>query len=311
MAGNSARKGAVRNPGSKKGAVVGSGGQRRKGLQPKGPTPKATEREGHPAARRQRAAQREADRSTGRSRQTGDTIAGRNAVHEALQAGIPATALYILDAIEADDRIRASLAIARKAGMPIKVGTRLELDRAAGTSHHQGIALVAAPFDYLGADDLPPARDGGLLVALDHITDPQNFGAIVRSCAAFGADAVIVPQRRSAPVTAGAWKASSGALARTAVARVGNLVSVLGDLQRRGYFVIGLDGAGSMGIGELSDALVTGPLVIVVGSEGGGLARLTAQTCDLVVRIPMPGEMESLNASVATGVALYEIARRR
>lgn len=316
MAGNSSRKGAVRKSGTKKGAVVGSGGQRRKGLQPKGPTPKAEDRTGHPAARRQRADQRRAE-AAGRGGSAkapgrhGEAVAGRNAVHEALLAGIPATALYVLDAIEADDRVRASIALANKAGLPIKVATRLELDKAAGTSHHQGLALVTEAFAYVELSDLPAARDGELLVALDHITDPQNLGAIARSAAAFGAGGLIVPARRSAPVTAAAWKASAGALARTPVARVGNLVTALGELQRQGYFVIGLDGESGTGIGELSDALVGGPLVVVAGSEGSGLARLTVSTCDLVVRIPMPGEMESLNASVAAGIALYEITRRR
>lgn len=317
MAGNSSRRGAVRKDGTKKGATVGSGGQRRKALQPKGPTPKAEERTGHPAARRKRAADRRAESSKPRSpaagtgKRHGEAVAGRNAVHEALLAGLPATALYVLDAIDSDDRVRASVALANKSGLPIKVATRAELDKAAATTSHQGLALVTSPFGYVDTADLPPARDGSLLVALDHITDPHNLGAIARSAAAFGAGGLIVPQRRSAPVTAAAWKASAGALARTPVARVGNLVSALGELQRDGYFVIGLDGSSDTSLGDLSQALVTGPLIVVTGSEGSGMARLTAATCDVVVRIPMPGEMESLNASVATGIALYEITRRR
>lgn len=319
MAGNSQRRGAIRKDGTKKGATVGSGGQRRKGLQAKGPTPKAEERTGHPAARRKRAADRRTEAAKPRAssgagstgKRHGEAVAGRNAVHEALLAGLPATALYVLDAIETDDRVRASIAIANKAGLPIKVATRTELDKAAGTTSHQGLALVTAPFEYVDVADLPQARDGALLVALDHITDPHNLGAIARSAAAFGAGGLIVPQRRSAPVTAAAWKASAGALARTPVARVGNLVNTLAELQRAGYFVIGLDGSTDTEIGDLSQALVTGPLVVVAGSEGSGLARLTATTCDLVVRIPMPGGMESLNASVAAGIALYEITRRR
>lgn len=315
MAGNSSRRGAVRKAGTKKGMTVGSGGQRRKGLQAKGPTPRAEERTGHPAARRKRAEERRADSAKparqSKPKQHGEAIAGRNAVHEALQAAVPATALYVLDAIETDDRVRASIAIANKAGLPIKVATRLELDKVAGSANHQGLALATTPFGYVDAADLPAAVDGSLLVALDHITDPQNLGAIARSAAAFGAGGLIVPTRRSAPVTAASWKASAGALARIPVARVGNLVAALGDLQRAGYFVIGLDGDADHGIGELSDALVGGPLVVVAGSEGSGMARLTAATCDMVVRIPMPGAMESLNASVAAGIALYEINRRR
>lgn len=307
MAGNSTRRGAVRKPGSKKGQVVGSGGQRRKGLQPKGPTPRAEDRPGHPAARRQ---QRSKPQPTTEQPKP-DAIAGRNAVHEALLAGVPATALYVLDGLSADERTRASLSMATEAHLPIKVATRVELDRAAGTTKHQGIALIAAPFNYRSAAELPAARDGSVIVALDHITDPHNLGAIARSAAAFGAGGLLLPQRRSAGVTAAAWKASAGALARIPVARVGNLATALQDLQRRGYFVIGLDGAADMHIGELSQSLVEGPLVLVVGAEGEGLARLTAQTCDLVVRIPISAATESLNASVAAGVALYEVARRR
>ncbi len=309
MAGNSQRRGATRGSGSKKGATVGSGGQRRKGLQAKGPTPKAAERTGHPAARRSRRAQ---DGGSGKpsAPTRGDVIAGRNAVAEALAAGVPATGLIVLDTIEADDRVRAAIALANQRNLPITRATRLELDRAADTQHNQGIALTTAPFDYADPADIVPGTTG-LLVALDHITDPHNLGAIARSAAAFAADGLLVPTRRSAPVTAGAWKASAGALARLPVARVGNLVQALQDLQRQGYFVVGLDGAGGTDLNQLSDRLIAGPLVVAVGSEGSGLARLTAETCDLVARIPMSAGTESLNASVAAGIALYEISRRR
>ncbi len=311
MAGNSQRRGAIRNTGSKKGATVGSGGQRRKGLQPKGPTPKAEERTGHPAARRKARAER-SQGGSGRQRAGGspEAIAGRNAVTEALAAEVPATALHVMDMIEPDDRVRAALRAADRAGLPILTASRAELDRIAGSSHHQGLVLVAQAFGYADLASLVPG-DSGLIVALDHITDPQNLGAIARSAAAFAADGIIVPQRRSAPVTPAAWKASAGALARTPVARVTNLVQALTDLQRQGYFVLGLDGAAQTEVGGLSEPLATGPLVLVIGAEGSGLARLTAATCDLLVRIPMIGPTESLNASVAAGIALYEVARRR
>lgn len=312
MAGNSSRRGSVRKDGTKKGAVVGSGGQRRKALQPKGPTPKATERPAHPAAKRKRAGERQAASAGRRSQPTkGDIIAGRNAVGEALAAGVPATVLHVLDNIEADDRVRTALALANKSALPIAIATRTELDRVAGTQHHQGLALAAAPFAYSDIADLPSGATAPVLVALDHITDPQNLGAIARSATAFGAAGLLVPQRRSAPVTAAAWKASAGTLARMPVARVPNLVSALTDLQRQGYFVIGLDSGAGTSITELSEALVNGPLVLVVGSEGSGLARLTAARCDLTVAIAMGGRAESLNASVAAGVALYELMRRR
>lgn len=310
MAGNSQRRGATRKDGSKKGATVGSGGQRRKGLQPKGPTPKAEDRKGHPAARRKARAERSATGGESRTRQREAVVAGRNAVAEALAAGVPASALMVLDSIEADDRVRAALGLANKASVPITPVTRSELDRLSGTPHHQGLALTVAPFAYAELADVAPGANG-LLVALDHITDPHNLGAITRSAAAFAADGVLLPQRRSAQVTTAAWKASAGALARMPVARVGNLVHSLTDLQRQGYFVIGLDGAADGEITDLDQDLVRGPLVLVVGSEGTGLARLTAETCDLLVRIPIGGRTESLNASVAAGIALYEVGRRR
>ena len=315
MSGNSRRQGAIRKPGSKKGATVGSGGQRRKALQPKGPTPKAEERVGHPAARRKRAAERSSQSPSGsrggRPSDRGDVIIGRNAVSEALAAAVPATGLMVLDTIEADDRVRTAVALANKAHVPITVTTRIELERIAGSQHHQGLVLATAPFAYGTPADLPAADAGSLLVALDHITDPQNLGAIARSAAALGAAGLLVPQRRSAPVTAAAWKASAGALARMPVARAGNLVTSLADLQRKGYFVIGLDAAAETDIASLGDPLVAGPLVLVVGSEGSGLARLTAATCDMLVKIPMGAAAESLNASVAAGIALYELSRRR
>jgi 23S rRNA (guanosine2251-2'-O)-methyltransferase len=317
MAGNSQRKGALRKDGTKKGATVGSGGQRRRALEGKGPTPKAQDRPGHPAERRARRADRPAPRGGGRDDRSrsgggsGDVVAGRNAVLEALQAAVPATALYLLDTIEADDRTRAAVALANKRGLPVQVTTRIDLDRIARTGQHQGLALATSGFQYVAVEDLPAAAVSPVLVALDHITDPHNLGAIARSALAFGAGGILVPQRRSAPVTAGAWKASAGALARLPVARVGNLASTLSELQRDGFFVLGLEGGGTETVDSLSEALVRGPLVLVVGSEGEGLARLTAKVCDLLVSIPMPGSMESLNASVAAGIALHDLARRR
>lgn len=317
MAGNSQRKGATRRDGTKKGASVGSGGQRRRGLEGKGPTPKAQDRVGHPAARRakagERAAQRKPSRSggSGGSGAAGDVVAGRNAVLEALQAQVPATALYLLDTVDADDRTRAAVALANKRGLPVAVTARPDLDRIARTPQHQGLALVTSGFVYTDLGDLPGAAAAPVLVALDHITDPHNLGAIARSAQAFGAAGLIVPQRRSAPVTAAAWKSSAGALARLPVARVGNLATVLSDLQRDGFFVLGLEGAADDTVDTLTEALVQGPLVLVVGAEGEGLARLTAKVCDVLVSIPMPGAMESLNASVAAGIALHDLVRRR
>ena len=311
MAGNSSRQGAVRKQGTKKGAVVGSGGQRRRGLEAKGPTPKAEDRTGHPASRRKRATERRGKPpgKGGRGQGGSETITGRNAVHEALLAGVPAAELQVLDTIEADDRVRASVGIANKTGIPVRTVNRTALDAVGGG--HQGMALVVEPFRYVELADLRGAAESGVLVALDHITDPHNVGAIARSAAAFGAAGLLLPQRRAAPVTAAAWKASAGTLATVPVARVSNLVTAIRGLQQQGFFAVGLTGDAATPIDGLASRLVEGPLVLVVGSEGSGLARLTAETCDVLARIPMPGGAESLNASVAAGIALYSVTRSR
>ena len=325
MAGNSSRRGAVRKPGSKKGAVVGSGGQKRKGLEGKGPTPKATERKGHSASRRAASAARQATAGTGgrpggakpanRRQPAGapEYVCGRNPVVDALRAAVPARALYVASRVEADDRVKEAVKIAGDIGLPILEVSRLDLDRMTSDGVHQGLAIQVPAYDYAHPDDLLDlAYDAGaqpLLVALDGVTDPRNLGAVVRSVAAFGGHGVVVPERRAAGMTASAWKVSAGAAARVRVARATNLTRALVDLQKAGCFVVGLDAEGDLPLDELEAAV--GPLVIVVGSEGKGLSRLVRDTCDVVVSIPMAGAMESLNAGVAAGVALYEVARRR
>jgi 23S rRNA (guanosine2251-2'-O)-methyltransferase len=319
----------------------GTGGQGRRRLEGKGPTPPAHMRPGHPAQRRAaaKAAQPSARGKAGppraardgggpaeggmgqhprreRARGAGDApevVAGRNAVVEALRAQVPAMALYAGPRTDADDRVREAIRLAADAGVPVIEAGRAELDRLTGGSVHQGLALRLRPYHYASADDLT-ARAAAvgqppLLVALDGITDPRNLGAIVRSVAAFGGHGVLVPARRSAPVAAGAWKASAGSLARVPVAQVTNMVRALTVYQDQGLFVAGLDAEGTTSVNELE--IADGPLVLVVGSEGRGLSRLVAQRCDLLASIPMADESESLNAGVAAGIALHEIATRR
>ncbi|MDT4997229.1 MAG: rRNA (guanosine2251-2-O)-methyltransferase, partial [Pseudonocardiales bacterium] len=156
------------------------------------------------------------------------------------------------------------------------------------------------------ADEAPAAA---LLVALDGVTDPRNLGAVIRSALAFGAHGVIVPERRSAKVTAAAWRTSAGAAARIPVAQVTNLVRALRECQRAGLYVLGLDADGATTLDDVE--LAAEPVVVVVGSEGRGLSRLVGETCDVTVSIPMAAAAESLNASVAAAVVLAEIARRR
>jgi 23S rRNA (guanosine2251-2'-O)-methyltransferase len=312
MAGNEKPRGAVRKPGTKKGMVVGSGGQRRKALQGKKPTPKAEDRFNHPARKR---AETKAKIQQQR-RKTADSpefVAGRNPVAECVRAGVPATGLYVATGIDTDERVVSAVHGATARGIPVIETQRPELDRITGGAVHQGLALQVPPYEYAHPEDvLAQARDSGLaplLVALDGVTDPRNLGAVIRSAAAFGAHGVVVPQRRSAGLTAVAWRTSAGTAARIPVARTVNLTRALRDLKRAGLMVVGLDADSDVSSDDLE--LATEPLVVVVGSEGRGLSRLVKETCDQTVSIPMAGGAESLNASVAAGIVLSEVARRR
>ncbi|MGA6165587.1 23S rRNA (guanosine(2251)-2'-O)-methyltransferase RlmB [Amycolatopsis magusensis] len=312
MAGNSQRRGAIRKEGTKKGAVKGSGGQRRKGLEGKGPTPKAEMRPGHPKQRKA-AANARAAKSRAEKADAPELIAGRNPVVEALRANVPATALYVALNIETDDRVNEAVRMAGDKGISILEIPREELDRKTNRAMHQGLGLQVPPFEYAHPDDLlVAARDSGeppLLVALDGVTDPRNLGAVIRSAAAFGAHGVVLPGRRSAGMTAVAWRTSAGTAAKLPVAMATNLTRQLKSWAQEGLMIVGLDADGSMDIDELN--LATDPLVIVLGSEGRGLSRLVRETCDATVSIPMAAGVESLNASVAAGVLLAEVARLR
>jgi 23S rRNA (guanosine2251-2'-O)-methyltransferase len=311
MAGNSKRRGAIRKPGSKKGPTVGSGGVRRRGLEGKGATPPAKDRTHHPAAKR---AAKAARQQRGRQRKTDDVelVLGRNPVVECLRAGVPATALYVALGAESDERLTESVTRAADSGIAILEVPRIDLDRMSTNGLHQGIALQVPPYAYAHPDDLLKSAttdmSPALLVALDNISDPRNLGAIVRSVSAFGGHGVLIPQRRSASVTAVAWRTSAGAAARVPVARATNLNRTLKDWANAGLQVVGLDAVGDITVDELDGS---GPILVVVGSEGKGLSRLVRENCDAIVSIPMAGPTESLNASVAAGVVLAEIARQR
>ncbi|MCJ7827280.1 MAG: 23S rRNA (guanosine(2251)-2'-O)-methyltransferase RlmB [Demequinaceae bacterium] len=312
MTGNSKRRGAVRGPGSKKGAIVGSGGRGRRALEGRGPTPKAEERVGHPArAKAQARAVADGRRPTNRqrARTQSEVVAGRNPVLEALRAGVPAEGLRVFTRIEADERVREIIGLAVAAGLEVKELSKPDLDALTGGAVHQGLALVVTPFAYVDLRDLIDKGSTPLIVALDGIQDPRNLGAILRSAAAFGASGVVIPERRAASVTVSAWKASVGAAARTPVARVTNLPRAIHELKAEGCFVVGLDAHGEVPLGECP--LLGEPLVIAVGSEGKGLSRLTREECDQVLSIPISASTESLNASVAASLALYEVARVR
>jgi len=323
------RPGASKGKG-KKGPTKGTGGKNKRSLEGRGPTPKAEDRAWHPAGKRKAAAERYAAAggkgaprpargSQGGSRQgkkddDTETVTGRNSVLEALRAKIPATAFYIAQRVEMDDRVKEMLSIATHRDIPVLEVTRPELDRMAGFDGvHQGVALKVPPYEYAHPQDLlEKVIDEGstpLFIALDGVTDPRNLGAIIRSTAAFGGHGVILPQRRSASVNSAAWKTSAGAAARIPVAIAANLTSMLKEFKKQGVFVLGLDGGGDVSLPALE--LADRPVVIVVGSEGKGLSRLVTETCDQVVSIPISAATESLNAGIAASVALYQVATLR
>jgi 23S rRNA (guanosine2251-2'-O)-methyltransferase len=316
--GNSQRKGAIRKK-PRGNPTAGSGGRVRRGLEGKGPTPKAVDRVKHPAHKRAKAQERAKERERGRRPARKDTdssvewVYGRNPVVEALRAGVPVAALHVAEGTERDARLREALLIAVEHGISVLEVPRTELDRVTSNGAHQGVAVQIPPYEYAHPDDLlTRAYDAGevpLVVALDGVTDPRNLGAITRSAAAFGAHGVLVPERRTASMSASAWKTSAGAAARIPVARATNLNRALKSYKDAGLLVVGLDMGGEVELPELEAA--TEPVVLVVGSEGKGLARLVRENCDIIVSIPMTSATESLNAGIATGVALYEISRRR
>jgi 23S rRNA (guanosine2251-2'-O)-methyltransferase len=316
MPGNSARRGAVKKTG-KGNPTAGSGGRVKRGLAGKGPTPKAKDREGHIAYKTRKKAEKAASARPKRppKKASGDSewVAGRNSVVEALRANMPVTTVYVAEGAERDGRLREVFRVVADRGIALLEVTRNELDRLTGGAVHQGLAARVPPYEYAHPDDLlDRAREAGeppLIVALDSVTDPRNLGAVVRSAAGFGAHGVVVPERRAAGMTASAWKTSAGAAARLPVAHATNLTRQLKAYQEAGCMVVGLAADGDVSLPDLD--LADGPLVVVVGSEGDGLSRLVAETCDLTVSIPMVSTLESLNAGVAASVALYAIAQKR
>jgi 23S rRNA (guanosine2251-2'-O)-methyltransferase len=311
----------------------GTGGFRRDRLEGKGPTPPAHLRPGHPAQRAAAKAARGTDgrpgqRANGRDATTGrnrgeypadnpgargsgegpEMVAGRNSVVESLRAGIPAMALYVAGRAQEDERVSEAVQLAAEAGIAVLEAGQPELDRLTGGAIHQGVALRVRPYEYAHPEDFydRSASTPPLIVALDGVTDPRNLGAVVRSAAAFGATGVVVPSRRSAGVTAGAWKASAGALVRLPVAQAVNLTRAIEGYKKAGFFVAGLDAEGTTDLRDMS--IADGPMVLVVGSEGRGLSRVVANACDMLVSIPMASGNESLNAGIAASIALYEIA---
>lgn len=321
MAGNSKRKGAIRK--QKKGATTGTGGHVRRGLEGKGPTPKASERPYHKQYKIKQAVEKAAAKGGGSKPRRApksteaEWAAGRNSVVEVLRANIPVTGIYVAEGAERDGRMREAFKLAAEQGLTMLEVTRGEMDRMTGGAVHQGLAARLPAYEYAHPDDLLE-RAGDLdevplIVALDSVTDPRNLGAVVRSAAGFGAHGVLIPERRAAGMTASAWKTSAGAAARIPIAQTVNLVRQLKAFQDAGCMVVGLDAEGDVSLPELCapEGLADGPLVIVVGSEGKGLSRLVTETCDQIVSIPMVNDLESLNAGVAASVTLYAVSQAR
>ncbi|MBN9645073.1 23S rRNA (guanosine(2251)-2'-O)-methyltransferase RlmB [Corynebacterium mendelii] len=310
MAGNSKRQGAMRKT-NKKGSQKGSGGQVRRGLRGKGPTPKAEDRVYHAAHKRKIERER---RQQGRhdKSDSSELVVGRNPVLECLKAKVPAEQLVVVAGTSSDDRLTQSVQLARHRGIAILEVQKHEMDHLTGNSMHQGIGIKIPPYTYADVDELidqiKNTGEPGLVVCLDNITDPRNLGAVIRSVAAFGGHGVVIPERRSASVTAVAWRTSAGTAARLPVARAVNMTRTVKKFQKAGYQVVGLAAGGEHTLDTYDG---TGPTVVVVGSEGKGISRLVSENCDQLVSVPMTDWVESLNASVAAGVVLGEFARQR
>ena len=238
------------------------------------------------------------------------TIEGRNAVLEAFRSGRTIDKLFVLDGCQ-DGPVRTIVREAKKHGTILNFVGRERLDHLSETGKHQGVIAFAAAYDYADVEDmLRLAEERGedpFLILLDNIEDPHNLGAIIRMANIAGAHGVIIPKRRAAGLTATVAKTSAGALNYTPVAKVTNLVKTMEDLKKRGIWFVCADMDGT----SMYDLNLTGPIGLVIGSEGEGVGRLVKENCDFIAGIPMKGEITSLNASVAAGVLAYEIVRQR
>lgn len=238
-------------------------------------------------------------------------IEGRNAVIEALRAGVNIDKIFIMKG-EVDTALGHIASTARSRGIVVADADKRKLDGMSRTHAHQGVIAVAAVREYASVEDiLQIAQDRGeppLVVVCDELSDPHNLGAVIRTAECAGAHGVIIPKRRSAGLTAVVAKTSAGAVAHLPVARVANLPSLLKELKKQGLWVFGAAADGPV---SLYQADLKGPAAIVIGSEGSGMSRLVTETCDVLVHIPMKGKLNSLNASAAAAILLYEALRQR
>ncbi len=237
-------------------------------------------------------------------------LEGRNAVLEAYRAGRTIDKLFVQEHAE-DGPVRSILREAKKAGSIVSFVTKERLDEMSRTGHHQGVIAYAASFEYASVKDiLKKAEEKGeppFIILLDEIEDPHNLGAIIRTACLAGAHGVIVTKRRSAGLTATVVRASAGAIHYVPVAKVTNLVQTMEELKKQGIWFVCADMDGT----SMYETDLKGPIGLVIGNEGSGVSRLVKKSCDLVTSIPMKGQIDSLNASVAAGVLMYEIVRQR
>ena len=240
-----------------------------------------------------------------------DVLIGRNAVTEALRAGRGINKILLADG-DREGQVSEIIALAKERGIILQFAERSKIESVAGGLRHQGVMAYVAPVAYAELDDiLRKAEEAGeppFLLLLDELEDPHNLGALLRTADATGVHGVLIPKRRSVPLTATVAKTSAGAVEYVPVARIGNISQTLKNLKEKGFWVAGADMDGSQNYYE---ADLTGPLVLVVGSEGKGMGRLTKEQCDFIVKMPMVGKINSLNASVAGSILMYESMRQR
>jgi len=237
-------------------------------------------------------------------------LEGRNAVAEALRAGMPLSRVYLAEGTKPDPGLVEIERRAREAGVDFFRSPRRELDKRSERGAHQGVLAEAKPFKFAELGNVIRSvgdADRALIIALDHVTDPGNLGAVARSAEVVGAAAVLVPKRRSAAVTPAAWKAAAGALAHVPLVQETNLVRALGQLKEAGFWVAGASERAEQTVWE---SPLEGRLVLVMGSEGEGLSRLTRESCDFLVSLPQAGKVGSLNVAQATTAIAYEWLRR-
>ena len=238
------------------------------------------------------------------------TIEGRNAVLEAFRSGKTIDRLFVLDGCQ-DGPVRTIVREAKKHDTIVNFVPKERLDSMSETGHHQGVMAYAAAYEYAEVEDiLKIAEEKGeppFLFLLDGIEDPHNLGAIIRTANLAGAHGVIIPKRRAVGLTATVARTSAGALNYTPVAKVTNMAATIEDLKKRGIWFVCAD----MGGESMYRLNLTGPIGLVIGNEGEGVSRLVKEKCDMIASIPMKGDIDSLNASVATGVLAYEIVRQR